>query len=144
MKAKKIKIDEPTFYSFMMKENSFPSWFDLWKDGVIKIPLELGTWKDQKYSSFMSDNDLDVFLGTHERESLYSFNMNEKYVGKDKNYYFFLMEVHVRRFSNIFNEFSIAILIKLVPKRKTAKSYGCKEAFTCFTYEIMCPVLQGI
>ena len=138
------KIEGPTLYAILEEGNEFPKWLTEWSNGCVKIPLTL-----RKSGPSISDPKvyqqlLDIILKTS-AENVYVFNFNEKYIGRDKTYYFYLSDVYVTNILNDDDKFVIGFYLKSkVKQTKNVKKRNdyMKEMF--ISYEIICPIIQGL
>ena len=126
-------IKNPTLCVSIADGNEFPSWFNKWKNGYI--------WLSQSLQ--LPGTSL---LGYKDEPVTAIFDLNDEYVGTDKNYIFCLSKVGITIECNKHNQFMIVFVIIQKPKAIKARARSRKQLEESkvigFTYEIYCPIWQ--
>ena len=138
------KLDEPILYTSLEDNNEFAPWFTEWKDGYIQLPVSQLQSTSCIFDSNAYGNTLDILLRI-EKEDVLVFNLKEKYVGMDKTYYFYLSEVYVTKTPNKDDVFAIGFNVKSKVRRtKGVRKRNDYVKQMLFSYEIVCPIIQGL
>ena len=138
------KSNGAAIYASLIEENEFPSWFNLWKDGYISIPIKLMIPTSNVLEIDMYEKLLDIIMKTC-KEEVFVFNMDGKYVGMDKTYRFYLSEVYITRLVNKNDTFVIGLTVKSKARQtKGAEKIDSYVQQLFLSYDIMCPIIQGL
>ena len=114
-----IKADDDLhLYVCLQENNEFPPWFELGKEGFLKIPM-----KNRK-------------RGTS------NFDYKNLYVGQNHIYKFYLTQIHVTETITELDNFIIALDIATIVKPKIKKSGERYLKRILLEYEILYPVFQ--
>ena len=115
---------EATYFVFLSDGNELPSWFTKWKDGCIRIPLK------QRYDKW-------------------KYRFSGEHVGSDRNYHFFLSEIHMTEEVTKDGIFLINIILTATDKQKKNKrgknnAPRVTKQVEPLSYEILCPIIQFV